>query len=223
MRNKIVDIAISQLGYAEGRNNNTKYGAWYGLNYQPWCAMFVSWCANQAVISQAIIPKFASCTAGFRAFGDKATRNKILPQKGDIIFFKWQNDGTPDHVGIVEYVEGNIIHTIEGNRSDKVGRFSYNVNSGEIYGYAFPNYSTCANNAQVQYPLIKKGSRNEYVRIAQTKLTEKGHKLYKYGIDGDFGEETRKAVIEFQKKVFPNEPKEWDGIIGTKTWAKLMQ
>ena len=46
-RDDIVDMAISQLGYTEGPNNDTKYGDWYGLPNQPWCAMFVSWCANQ--------------------------------------------------------------------------------------------------------------------------------------------------------------------------------
>ncbi len=25
-------------------SNRTKYGAWYGMDGQPWCAMFVSYC-----------------------------------------------------------------------------------------------------------------------------------------------------------------------------------
>lgn len=37
------------LGFREDNNNDiTPYGEWYGMNGQPWCAMFVSWCALQA-------------------------------------------------------------------------------------------------------------------------------------------------------------------------------
>ncbi len=44
----VIDIAKNEIGYQEGKNNNTKYGKWYGLNNNPWCAMFVSWCFEQA-------------------------------------------------------------------------------------------------------------------------------------------------------------------------------
>lgn len=140
-RDRIIEIAIGELGYKEGYNNDTKYGEWYGMNNQPWCAMFVSWCAAQACLSD-IIPKFASCTVGYRTFESmgESTRNHITPKKGDIIFFKWQEDGTPDHVGLVEYVENGRVHTIEGNRADKVARWDYDLNSSQIYGYSLPAY-----------------------------------------------------------------------------------
>ncbi len=38
----VVDIAKQEIGVQEGANNDTKFGKWYGLNNQPWCAMFVS-------------------------------------------------------------------------------------------------------------------------------------------------------------------------------------
>lgn len=45
----VVDIAKSQVGYTEiGKKNDNMYGKWYGLNFNPWCAMFVSWCFDQA-------------------------------------------------------------------------------------------------------------------------------------------------------------------------------
>ncbi len=31
---------------------------------QPWCAMFVSWCANKAGVLGSIVPRYASCEAG---------------------------------------------------------------------------------------------------------------------------------------------------------------
>jgi hypothetical protein len=39
--------------------------------------------------------------------------------------------------------------------------------------------------------------------------------------DGQFGEETVAAVIAYQKRVFPNSPKEWDGRVGVKTLAAM--
>ena len=42
-------------------------------------------------------------------------------------------------------------------------------------------------------------------------------------IDGSFGKLSKQATINFQKKVFPNQSKEWDGCIGSRTLAKLEQ
>lgn len=41
--------------------------------------------------------------------------------------------------------------------------------------------------------------------------------------DGWYGTKTKNAVIAFQKKAFPNESNEWDGICGQKTWKALFQ
>ena len=50
--------------------------------------------------------------------------------------------------------------------------------------------------------------------------------LYSYdqGEDVDiFGQSLRDAVIAYQKQAFPNQPSEWDGIVGNKTWGKLLE
>lgn len=57
------------------------------------------------------------------------------PKAGDAILFDWQGDGTSDHIGIVEKVEGGKITTIEGNSSDSVKRNTYEVGSAKIAGY----------------------------------------------------------------------------------------
>ena len=41
-------------------------------------------------------------------------------------------------------------------------------------------------------------------------------------VDGDFGPATKTAVIALQKKLFPSEPNEWDGIVGRKTWEAVL-
>ena len=70
------------------------------------------------------------------------------------------------------------------------------------------------------FPMIREGCRSEWVRLAQNALALRG---FDPGIaDGIFGPRTRDAVITFQKSAFQNE-KEWDGVIGRKTWQKLFE
>lgn len=141
-RDEIVEIALSQKGYHEGPNNDTKYGAWYGLNNEPWCAMFVSWCANQVGIPESVIPKFAGCTTGFRQMTKMGitTKEHIKPQKGDLIFFDWDYTGDCDHVGIVTDADENRVWTIEGNHDDDVDTYVYPLDASYIVGYAKPKY-----------------------------------------------------------------------------------
>lgn len=145
-KRKIIEVAQSQINYREGVNNATKYGAWYGMDHQPWCAMFVSWCAAQAGISEKIIPKLAYVPYMVEWFKtQKRYRGKKLywPCPGDIIFF-----GDSSHVGLVESVSGNTIVTIEGNTSrignssngDGVYRRYRNIADPWIMGYATPDY-----------------------------------------------------------------------------------
>jgi len=136
MNQQVVDIANSQIDYAEVGNNSTMYGKWYGLDKQPWCAIFVSWCFNQAGLGKSIAaqtPKgFASCDAGLKWF---AKRNKLVPvgeaQEGDIVFFQFDKDAEPDHVGIVTKNMKRIktLKTVEGNTSDKGSQ----SNGGAVY------------------------------------------------------------------------------------------
>lgn len=117
-----VQIAREQLRYQEGTNNNTLYGKWYGLNFNPWCAMFVSWCFDQAKQGKKVAASgkkgFASCDAGLKWFTKK---NKLVPigqaQSGDIAFFQFDLDTEPDHVGIVVKNNGKYLWCIEGNTS----------------------------------------------------------------------------------------------------------
>ena len=119
----VIDAAKSELNYQETGNNDTKYGKWYGLNNQPWCAMFVSWCFAEANLSHLIAAStkkgFASCDAGLKWF---AKKGKIVPvgqaQPGDIAFFQFDDDAQADHVGIVIKNDGKkFLWCIEGNTS----------------------------------------------------------------------------------------------------------
>lgn len=67
---------------------------------------------------------------------------------------------------------------------------------------------------------IKVGSTNgTAVKRVQTRLKALGY--YKGSIDGGFGPITKAAVTAFQKKRWPNDKKQWDGIVGKATWTAL--
>lgn len=83
------------------------------------------------------MPKFAAVSTGeawFKGHNRWAGRDYI-PSPGDIIFFDWEPNGEPNHVGIVEAVEDGIVYTIEGNSSNGCREREYAVGSKVIYGY----------------------------------------------------------------------------------------
>ncbi len=140
----IVSVAINELGYHEGAGGFTKYGEWFGMPNDQWCAMFVSWCANQCgLIDAGVCPKMSyvpDLIDWFRDKGQWYDRN-VTPSPGAYIMFDWDGDGTADHVGLVEYVQDGQIGTIEGNSSNMVRRNSYPAGDVQIMGYGAPKYS----------------------------------------------------------------------------------
>ena len=131
----MVMVAVSQIGNEGGE----LYWRWYGFSaHVDWCAVFVSWCADQAgLLDNGSMPKFAVCDDGIRWFIDKGRwfNRNISPEPGMVIFFDWDQDGRSDHVGIVEKCEEDMIYTIEGNSNDVCMRRCYVAGSGVIMGY----------------------------------------------------------------------------------------
>ncbi|MDY2658829.1 MAG: lysozyme family protein [[Ruminococcus] gnavus] len=136
----LVEVALSQ----EGNSGGEIYWRWYGFEeYQPWCACFVSWCADQCgYIDAGVIPKFSLCSAGVEWFQARGQfmDSSYTPGAGDLIFFDWGTDGSIDHVGIVVNVADGFINTIEGNSSNKVQRGRYATGDSSIYGYGVVMY-----------------------------------------------------------------------------------
>lgn len=145
----IVAIAQSQLGYSESSKNYTlaedgskkgytRYGDWYGNPHGEWCAMFVSFCGHYAGIPQEAKLYEMSCLRmvnNLTTVGVYHEASDYQPQPGDIVFFHGDENTMPSHVGIVVEVGEKLI-TIEGNRSDKVGKGSYDLSDAHILGYA---------------------------------------------------------------------------------------
>jgi hypothetical protein len=108
--------------YKEGKNNDSIFGKWYGMNHAPWCAMFVSYCFNQAGAGKLIRAQtekgFASCGAAVTFF---KKWKRIVPvkkaQAGDIVFMNFTGGKSAAHVGIVirNDVKGKVLYCVEGN------------------------------------------------------------------------------------------------------------
>ncbi len=144
---EITAVALSQVGNYGGQ----PYWSWYGFGSNvPWCAIFVSWCANECgYIERGVIPKFANCDNGIAWFKarDQWIGRSEEPVPGMIVFFDWDNkygagpqDGSSDHVGIVVKVENGVIYTVEGNCSDYCHANQYPIGHYEILGYGIPAY-----------------------------------------------------------------------------------
>ena len=178
-REDIVAVAAKEIGYKEYQNNNNKYGVWYGMNNQPWCAIFVSWCAAQIGVLGAnnqsgIIPRTAwvpDYQTYYSGKGLYRPKGSYTPRPGDIILY-----GSNSHVGLVEQVSNGKVITIEGNTSangnssngDGVYRRTRSLTDSWIKGYC-----------------VK---------------TEKGVRIYlahgvDYGIYLEFANEKRYAII----------------------------
>ena len=225
MKNKIINLAIEQLG-----NDYETYCKDMGYNYRiEWCACFISWLAKKLKITD-IIPVDMSCNSQikkFKALGVWHTDRNF--QSGDIIYYDWDSSGDADHVGIIEKVNGMSLTVIEGNNgnfpNDRVRRREINSASSLIFGYARPKYPSVTfrkssdNTINVFLPTLHKGDSGNSVKILQAFLIAYEYSIGISGIDGEFGFDTESAVKQFQK----NSEIEVDGIVGRDTWAELLK
>lgn len=136
----MVAVAQAEIGNSGGM----KYCEWYGYNYRvEWCAIFVSWCADQCgYLDAGVLPKMEGVRPYVDWFIERAQwqGRDYEPSPGDIIFFDWESDGLADHVGIVEKVENGLIYTVEGNTGDVCAERRYTLRAVSIYGYGLPLY-----------------------------------------------------------------------------------
>ena len=115
--------------------------------YTPWCACFLSWGADQKKASiDGAPPRFANVDEGMASFQNGKWRSpnddNDKPIPGDYVFFDWDRDRDPDHVGAVLCVDGNQLYTIEGNSGGRVAVNCYPKNEPRIMGYGVLNWKT---------------------------------------------------------------------------------
>lgn len=239
---KVIEIARQELGQTENppNSNRTKYGEWFGLNGQPWCAIFVTWVFAQAGLDlRAMLGKGIEYTPTFASLGKRAgwQRNEI--KAGDILLFKFGLLRI-SHVGIaVEDARGSTVVTIEGNTSLDVrgsqtngGIVAQRVRPvSKVACILRPPYETCTapappiNPAQGLADLARAiqaakrvtlsiGAHGEPVKVLQLALKVQVPNLES---DGAFGARTLIAVRDFQR----THGLVVDGVVGPATWASL--
>lgn len=168
---QVVAAALSQMGYTEGEEESTVFGQCYGYPNGFWCDMFVSWCAGEAQVPEAVFPRSASCGEHCRQFTamgryqkSAARGGSYIPRQGDLALFRSLKSGIINHVGLVLYVENEQVFTVEGNAltnrldypaeevsaarrsslepNDYVTVNVYPLYSPKIHGYAVPDYAS---------------------------------------------------------------------------------
>lgn len=225
---KLLEVAASQIGETEDPpgSNNIKYNTdYYGRQVSgdsyPWCMAFVWWCFKQAGLSRLFYSgrRTASCNTLMRWAKSNEQFVEGTYQKGDVIFYDWDSTPDADHTGIVESDNGTTVTVIEGNTSDRVARVRRSKSI--VLGAWRPQFSDTPAYDSLKpsfVPELAKGSTGASVKALQILLEGYGFTVGRYGLDGDFGDDTQLALLRYQKK----NGLEADGICGVNTWLKLL-
>lgn len=181
-----------------------------------WCDVFYDWlfvkCFGAELGHQMLCQPLNSAGAGcmfsvqyYKQHGRWITGN---PEPGDQIFFSYA-PGEYSHTGLVESVSGGVVTTIEGNTSESVGRRSYAVGSSTIAGYGRPRWELAAEvdpsdisfgPSESSERILKLGCKGDDVIQLQKDLIRMGYDVGPDGADGDYGDNTKKAVMKFQRE-----------------------
>ena len=225
-------------------NAITPLPAGYRMSYtDPWCAAFVSAVGAVCGLADIILPE-CSCDrmiALYKARGLWQEDDAYTAKPGDIIMYDWDDsgagdcNGSADHVGIIVEVTSSGYVVVEGNKSDAVGYRSIQRNGRYIRGFATPDYAGKAGEGTpaedkpgdteqngeifaIRFRLLRYGCTGEDVRAVQRLLKAAGFDIGRYGADGDFGNDTRNAVVTYQKSVGLTA----NGEVGFNTMSRLL-
>lgn len=133
LQQKALEIAITQLGEEEKpRGSNwgepvKSYLAAVGIAFPAsWCMAFMYWVFLEAAKQLGIKTPLLKTGGVLNAWQKAPAAVKVTdPQPGDI-FIQDHGHGL-GHTGIVERVEGDIVHTIEGNTNNNGSREGFAV------------------------------------------------------------------------------------------------
>lgn len=145
--NKLVSIAKQKIGIREGTgahialvneyNSIRPLPQGYRLKTSDsWCAAFVSVCAKEAGLAD--FPFECSVRRMYNK-AKAAKRTSKTPKVGSLVVYDWGTNGTLDHIGIIESIDGDILTVIEGNFANAVGRRKISKKSAVIYAYIATN------------------------------------------------------------------------------------
>ena len=119
----ILALARKELGTAESPagSNHVKYNtAYYGREVSggayPWCCVFLWWLFQTAGAPELFYGggRTASCSA-LMTYAKSHGQFVTDYQPGDLVFLRFSDQGGPEHIGLVECLDGTSLVTIEGN------------------------------------------------------------------------------------------------------------
>lgn len=99
----------------------------------------------------------------------------------------------------------------------KSGYYVFDEKGNKVY--PLEDMKNSMSNISVELRMLRSGMSGKDVEAMQAILIAKGYSCGTYGSDGDFGENTEKAVRNFQT----DRKLSADGIVGEKTWAELFR
>lgn len=219
--------------YAQGMEK--LYG--WDVQNQPWCDIFVDAGFVECFgleTGSAMTYQFPGCAGAACRYSAQYYKNHgawfDTPEPGDQIFL--YIDGGINHTGIVTAVEGGSVRTVEGNSGDAVVRRVYAARALNIAGYGRPNWALAATQPdvpvqaapaapetpraaqsysgyeyEVRTNLLRQGNFGPQVENMQHLLTDHGFDCG--GVDGQFGANTRRALLAFQRAAGIGADGEW--------------
>lgn len=146
-------------------NGHTPRPRGYKVSYtDAYCATTTSAAAIKAGFTD-IIPVECSCyylIEAAKRMGIWQENDAYIPKLGDEVLYDWDdgpnyattdNQGAPEHVGMVEAISGSTIRVIEGNMSGGVvGRRNLQINGRYIRGFICPDYASKATEQEPDAP-----------------------------------------------------------------------
>lgn len=199
-------------------SNDTIIGEKYGWNGVAWCAEFVSVSMREAGVP---FNGSASCSvlvARYQSGENGTWLGNPGPdgvQSGDNGFLGASGG---DHTFMIEWVDGDQAHCIDGNWGDRVCRVTRPIAS--IYGFGRPNYEGAAApdlpppSQTAGRPWLRLGSSGQAVIDLKTYLNAFAQATLDVNSDV-FDDATDAAVRAYQG----SRGLEADGVVGTQTYA----
>lgn len=241
-RQEIIDLAVSwALETANGSGHGYDQARRWGPDYD--CSSFVisAWDAAGVPVKARGASYTGNMRGVFIACGFFDVTDRVIwssgsgLQKGDVLLNT--ENHTELYIGNGQTVKASINEkgTVAGGQiGDQTGR---EICVGSYYNYPWdcilrymgdkdeepePAEDDGADEEYVvvtgQLPVLAKGDKGTSVLAMQAVLIARGFKCGWCGADGDFGADTEKALLDFQRHY----GLEADGVCGPATWACLL-
>lgn len=199
-RDKVVSIAVDWLGCKESNGSHKKIIDLYNSNlapgcgkmnyYAPWCATYVSAVGIKAKATDIIV-RHSYCPTMLSTYKKKdqySSKKSRTPKPGDIIFYDWNRNGSPDHVGMIVSCSGSTVKAIEGNKNDAVGYRTFSKGYTYIQAYGLPPYSSNDNG-------VKYADASDTMYAGTARTTKFGLPIFSRGSSVVYAESETEPII----------------------------